>query len=159
MIVAAFPDADSLQRAANDLRSAGFRVQTRSPIALPQDEHGPSRIPRAILAAALFLAAAAFAMQCYALIWGYPILIGGRPGFFWTSYAVYAFECGVLAATCTAFFGFLLANRMPRYWEPSDEADRLRDATRDGWYLVAEGRHAWEKVSELHPLHIEQVRP
>ncbi|MBV8912315.1 MAG: DUF3341 domain-containing protein [Acetobacteraceae bacterium] len=158
MIVASFADAESLQRAAHSLRSAGMQVETRTPIALPEDEHGPSRIPRAVLLAALVLAAAGFAMQCYALIWSYPILIGGRPGFFWTSYAVYAFECGVLAATSTAFVGFLLANRMPRYWEPSDESDELREATREGWYLVAEGRHAWEKLSELKPLKVEQVR-
>jgi hypothetical protein len=158
MIVARFPDPESLQGAARRLRAAGLTVETRTPVALPEDEAGPSLIPRVVLIAALAAAIGGFALQCYGMIWGYPLLIGGRPRFFWTSYAIYAFECGVLAATGTAFVGFLLANRMPRYWEPGDASEHLREATRDGWYLVAQGRHAWEEVSALHPLDLEQVR-
>ena len=110
MIVAGFPDADSLQHAVQALRDRGAPVETRTPIALPEDEDGKSRIPMLILICALIIAAAGFWMQCYATTVGYPLLIGGRPNFFWTSYLVYAFECGVLAATSTAFIGFLAAN-------------------------------------------------
>jgi ActD protein len=157
MIVARFPDAESLQRAARSLRGAGLEVETRTPIALPEDEHAPSRIPRGVLIAAVAAAVFGFALQCYGMIAGYPLLIGGRPRFFWTSYTIYAFECGVLAATSAAFVGFLLANRMPRYWEPADESDRLREATRDGWFLVADGSEAWERTEALKPLSLERV--
>ena len=157
MIVARFPDAESLQHAANSLRAAGLAVETRTPIALPEDEEGRSRIPSLVLVAALALAAGGFLLQCWGMIWGYPLLIGGRPRFFWSSYAIYAFECGVLGATSAAFVLFLLANRMPRYYEPADESEHLREATRDGWFLVADGKNARELASEQKPLSLEHV--
>ncbi len=157
MIVAAFPDAEALQGAARALRGAGLQVETRTPIALPEDEHGPSRIPRVIFGMALAGFAGAFGMQCYATMVSYPQLIGGRPNFFWTSFLVYAVESGVLAATTTGVAAFLLSNRLPRYWEPSDEHDALRDATRDGWFLVAEDPDARRLLHGLGATSIDQV--
>ncbi len=157
MIVAGFADAAGLLRAAARLRQAGLAVETRTPVALPDDEHGPSRIPRAVLGAALLALGGAFGMQCYATMVSYPQLIGGRPNFFWTSFLVWAFEFGVLAATVTAFAGFLVAHRLPRYWEPADECDALRAATRDGWFLIAEGEEAHRLLAECHPGSLDQV--
>lgn len=157
MIVAAFPGPDALQHAVGLLRQQGLQVETRTPVALPDDEDGPSRIPRAVFAVAIVVALAGFGMQCYATMLGYPLLIGGRPNFFWTSFIVYAFECGVLAATTTSLFGFLVANRLPRYWEPADECDRLRDASYDGWFLVTDGEAAATVLAGLHPTSLELV--
>ena len=136
MIVAGFSSMEGLQRAAKHLREAGLAVETRTPIALPPDEHGRSRIPALILGSGLLGFAAAFAMQCYANLVSYPQLIGGRPAFFWSAYLVWSVEAGVLAATLTAVAAFFISNRLPRYWEPADESDALRAATRDGWFLV-----------------------
>lgn len=157
MIVAGFPDAATLQGAARVLRQAGLTVETRTPIALPEDEHGPSRIPRMIFGVALAAFVAAFGMQCYATMVSYPQLIGGRPNFFWTSFLVYAVETGVLAATTTGVAVFLLSNRLPRYWEPSDESDALRAATRDGWFLVVNGPEARSLLHGTGASSIDQV--
>ncbi|MBV9750720.1 MAG: DUF3341 domain-containing protein [Acetobacteraceae bacterium] len=157
MIVAGFPDAGSLLHAVQALRERGAAVETRTPVALPDDEDGKSRIPLVVLVCALAIAAAGFFMQWYATTVGYRLLIGGRPNFFWTSYLVYAFECGVLAATSTAFIAFLAANRLPRLWEPADECDSLREATRDGWFLVTDGEDARTVLAKLHPTSLEQV--
>lgn len=157
MIVAAFPDAATLQAAAQVLREAGLRAETRTPIALPEDEHGPSRIPRVIFGMAMLAFAAAFGMQCYATTISYPQLIGGRPNIFWTSFLVYAVESGVLAATTTGVVAFLLSNRLPRLWEPSDESDALRAATRDGWFLVAEAPEARALLHGTGATAIDQV--
>ena len=142
MIVAGFSGPDSLQHAARTLRHAGVQVETRTPVALPDDEDGASRIPLLVLAAGMLGALGAFGLQCYGAMVSYPLLIGGRPQFFWTSYIVFAFESGVLAAIVTAFCAFLIANRLPRLYEPSDEVDALRAATRDGWFLLARGQDA-----------------
>lgn len=169
MIVASFAGADGLVRAVRCLRAAGFTAETRTSVALPGDEAAGSRIPVAALCAGVAAAAAAFGMQCYATMVSYPLLIGGRPNFFWTSFIVYSVECGILAATLTAFLGFLGANGMPRLYEPSDESALLRRATSDGWLLVAHGGEGREGdargadaelrrlLRELDPLEIEQV--
>ncbi len=96
-------------------------------------------------------------MQTYATTVGYPLIIGGRPNFFWTSFIVFAFEAGILSAVTTGFVSFLVANRLPRLWEPADECDMLKDASRDGWFLIARGEGARDAVRELRPLRTEEV--
>ncbi len=169
MIVAGFTGPEALRDAVRRLRAAGVEVETRTPYALPedgdQDEDGDkdgrpgTRIPLIALLAGLGLGAAGFAMQCYATMYSYPLLIGGRPDFFWTSYLVYALECGVLGAVAAAFGAFLIANRLPRLWEPGDESEALRAATRDGWFLVAQGPAAPARavLRPLNPAHLEEV--
>ncbi len=163
MIVAGFPGPDALRDAVRRLREAGVEAETRTPYALPEDDDAPpgtpgSRIPLAALLAGLGLGTAGFLMQCYAAMYSYPLLIGGRPDFFWTSYLIYALECGVLGAVAAAFIGFFAANRLPHLWDPSDESDALREATRDGWFLVVRGPAAPARavLCALHPQHLEE---
>jgi len=161
MIVAGFTGPDALQDAVRGLRAAGVEVETRTPYALPEDEEDlpGTRIPLIALLAGLGLGAAGFAMQCYATMRSYPLLIGGRPDFFWTSYLVYALECAVLGAVAAAFGSFLIANRLPRLWEPGDDSEALREATRDGWFLVVEGPPAPARavLRPLNPAHLEEI--
>ncbi len=160
MIVAGFPGPEVLQDAVRRLRAAGVEVETRTPYALPEDEDAPgSRIPLVALLAGLGLGTAGFAMQCWATMHSYPLLIGGRPDFFWTSYLVYALECAVLGAVAAAFGSFLIANRLPRLWEPGDESEALREATRDGWFLVVHGPAAPARavLRPLDPEPFEEV--
>lgn len=163
MIVAGFPGPEGLQDALRRLREAGVEAETRTPYALPEDEDAPpgtagSRIPLAALLAGLGLGTAGFLMQWYAAARGYPLLIGGRPDFFWTAYLVYALECGVLGAVAAAFVGFLAGSRLPHLWDPSDESDALREATRDGWFLVVRGPAgpARAVLRALQPQHLEE---
>lgn len=158
MIVARFGSMDELASAVARLRGRGLRVETRSPIALPADEQGKgSWIPLLMFLGGMIGAAGAFGMQTYATTVGYPLLIGGRPNFFWTSFIVFAFETGILTAVGTGFVSFLVANRLPRLWEPSDECDMLKDASRDGWFLIARGEGAGAAVRELRPVRVEEV--
>lgn len=160
MIVAGFSGPDALQDAMRRLRAAGVEAETRTPYALPEDDDAPnSRIPLIALVSALALGAAAFAMQCWAAMGSYPLLIGGRPNFFWTSYTIYALEAGVLGAVAAAFASFLIANRLPRLWEPGDESEALREATRDGWFLVVHGPAAPARavLRPLNPVQFEEI--
>jgi len=160
VIVAGFNGPDALQDAVRRLRDAGVEAETRTPYALPEDEDAPgTRIPLIALLAGLGLGGAGFAMQCWATMRGYPLLIGGRPDFFWTSYLVYALECGVLGAVAAAFGAFLIANRLPRLWESGDESEALREATRDGWFLVVHGPAAPARavLRPLNPVQFEEI--
>jgi len=158
MIVARFASMDDLVAAVKRLRDRGLRIETRTPVALPDDEPGEgSWIPLLIFLGGMIGAAAAFGMQTYATTVGYPLIIGGRPNFFWTSFIVFSFETGILAAVAVGFVSFLVANRLPRLWEPSDECDMLKDASRDGWFLIARGEGAGDAVREQRPLRVEEV--
>lgn len=158
MIVAGFASPEDLAHAARALREAGIDAETRSPVALPEDEAAGSRLPLLVLGAGIAGALLGFGMQCYATMVGYRLIIGARPDFFWPSFLVYAFECGVLAATLTAFVGFLASNRLPRLYEPADESDALREATRDGYFVVAPDRKdARDLLRSLRPVVMERA--
>lgn len=158
MIVARFASMEDLVGAVKRLRERGLRIETRTPVALPDDEEGNgSWIPLLMFIAGVTGAVAAFLMQTYATTVGYPLIIGGRPNFFWTSFIVFAFETGILSAVATGFVSFLVANRLPRLWEPADECDMLKGASRDGWFLIARGEGAREAVREQRPLRVEEV--
>ena len=111
-----------------------------------------------MLAAGVLGAASGFGMQCYATLVGYRLIVGARPDFFWTSFVVYAFECGVLAATLAAFLGYLASCRLPRLYEPADESDALREATRDGYFVVApDEERARDLLRGLRPAVMERA--
>lgn len=161
MMVARFPGPDELLEAVRRLRDAGIPAETRTPVALPPDAQGASRLPLLALAMGLLAAAAAFAMQWYATAVSYPLIVGARPAFFPTSYLLFALECGFLAAVLTVFVGFFAANRLPRLYEPADESEALRDASRDGWFVLTDGPDAPARrlLRDLRPTLIEQVPP
>ena len=161
MIVARFPGPDDVLEAMRRLRAAGVPAETRTPVALPGDAEGHSRLPLVVLGMALAAAAAAFLMQWYANAVGYKLIVGGRPAFFWTSYIVFALETGFLAGTLTAFIGFFAVSRLPRLYEPSDESELLRSASRDGWCVLTGGPDAAARrvLRELRPAEMEQVPP
>jgi hypothetical protein len=46
------------------------------------------------------------------------------------------FENAVLVAIAAGFAAFMLINRMPRLYEPIDEADVTREVSRDGWVVA-----------------------
>ena len=133
-LLAAFPDRQALQSALHRLRSAELGpLETYTPQAL---EEGPSPLPAAIFFAGVLAMAASFALQVYANVSAYPLDIGGRPRFSWPSFIPIALENGILAAVAVGFFGYLIITRMPRLYEPIDEAVAIRRASRDLWCVA-----------------------
>jgi len=139
-VLAAFRDPEQLRTALQRLRAADLgTIETYTPQPL---EEGSSPIPLAILLAGVLGMAASFLLQTYANVWAYPLDIGGRPPFSWPSFIPIAFENGILAAVATGVFGYLLANRLPRLYEPIDEAAAMRLAMRDRWCVAVQTEHA-----------------
>jgi hypothetical protein len=133
-VLAAFHDQQALLSALHRLRSAELGpLETYTPQPLAE---GASPLPLAIFAAGVLAMAASFALQVYANAWAFPLDIGGRPRFSWPAFVPIALENGILAAMAVGFFGYLLVNRLPRLYEPIDEAMAIRRASRDFWCVA-----------------------
>jgi hypothetical protein len=146
----AFATSQELEAALPSLREAGIgTIETFTPAPV---ETGPSILPVLILIGGVLGALAGFALQAYANVAAYPIDIGGRPYFSWPAFVPIAFENGVLAAVLTGFIGFFIANRLPRLYQPVDECEAMRRASRDFW-CVAIRTHNPNHVREILRAH------
>ena len=83
--------------------------------------------------------------------------------FAWASFIPTAFENAVLVAVAAGFVAFLLINRLPRLYEPIDEADVMREVSRDGWVVAVKSTdahvvdHARTILVGLRPERIEEI--
>ncbi len=149
-----FDDAQALRDALGRLRSMDFiTVETYTP--MPLHEAGAGRpdsgspLPLIMFAAGLLGFVGFFALMAYADVYAYPLDIGGRPKLAWPPFVPIAFELGVLCAMAAGFFGYFALCRMPVLYEPVDECEGIRDASRDGWFV---------RVGAGDPERLEAVR-
>lgn len=163
MMLVLFRKEELLADALGRLRRAGIGpLETYSPAPL-RHEQALSPIPVIILLAAIIGAVASLALQSYSYTIAYPFPIGGRPQFAWPSFLPTMFENAVLVAVATGFVAFMLINRMPRLYEPIDEADIMREVSRNGWVVAVCSEdagtldHARNILHALGPERIEEV--
>jgi hypothetical protein len=133
-VVASFVSEALLVEALPRLRALGV-VETYTPKAL-DDGRPPSFLPLVVLVAGVVGLTCGFGMEVYANVISYPVDIGGRPEFSWPAFIPIAFEIGVLSAVLAGFIAFLVVNRLPRLYDPVDEASLMRGATRDRWCVA-----------------------
>ena len=135
---AEFSSAETLDAAVKSLAHKGYTlIETYSPVPL---KHGV-RERRSVLPAIVFLggllgAVASYAIQWYANAYAYPIDIGGRPTHAIPAFLIPTFEGTVLCASLTAFFGFFIITRLPRYWHPIFELAGVDRVTADRYWLA-----------------------
>jgi hypothetical protein len=94
----------------------------------------------------------------------YPLDVGGRPLASWTAFLVPGFECVILGAALTAFFGMLAGNRLPQLYHPVFNAQNFSLARGDRFYLLfAADDPAFDRgrlrrlLQSLHAVSIEDV--
>lgn len=162
-IVMAFSSEAALLNAMDRLGAERVGpVETYTPASVRVGERHSS-MPLIMLVAGLTGAAVGFGMQVYANTVSYPLDIGGRPEFSWPSFVPIAFEIGVLFAILTGVIGFFTISRMPKLYEPVDEAAGMRHAMQDQWIVAIrtedenEQRRVREIARGLHPLTIGEI--
>jgi mono/diheme cytochrome c family protein len=87
---------------------------------------------------------------CNAYSWGWNI--SGKPVWSIPANIPVAYECGILLAVLTSFFGMWAFNKLPQVWHPLFRSDRFARVTDDGFFLgieAADKRFDAEKTKAL----------
>lgn len=167
LVVADFADCASIYDAAAKAKAAGFApMDVLSPFPLEGlDEtlslpRSPIRWP--MLAAALLVAACAYALEYWTSVRAYPFNSGARPPDSWPIFPLVPFEVGVLAAGVAGFAALLILCGLPRIDHPLLAFPMTERATVDRFVLVfhdleddAQARRLRDILFEAHAQRIE----
>lgn len=146
-LLAEFADPDSLVEAARTVREAGIRrFDSHSPFPV----HGidgamgirPTVLPWIVMAAGVAGAVAALALQWWTNAVNYPMNISGKPLFSLPANIPVTFELIILFAALATFFGVLMLNGLPRFYDPYSQSERFRRATADRFFISIDARDA-----------------
>ncbi len=156
-----FEEARVLRDALERLKAADFiSVETYTPMPLREEAAGGpgavvpgagSPLPLLMFAAGMLGFVGFFLLMTYADVHAYPLDIGGRPRLAWPAFIPIAFELGVLCAMAVGFFGYFVLCRMPALYDPVDECESIRGASRDAW-LVRVRANDPERLSEVRAI-------
>jgi hypothetical protein len=140
-LIAAFATPEALMKAAGRARERGFtRLDAFTPYPVEglveKLGGGTSRLPVYTFIGGAVGFFGILALQFYSVLIAYPIDVGGRPLASWPAFLVPGFECTILGAAFTAFFGMLAGNRLPRLYHHVFNAQSFSFAGGDRFYLL-----------------------
>ena len=164
-LLAEFPTADRLLAGTAALHALGYRqVETYTPFPLAREDRpgrAVSRLPRFVFGGGVVGAVHGYAIQWYAEAWVYPLRVGGRPANSVPAFIPATFEATVLGAALVAFFGLLVALRLPELWHPVFEIDGFERASVDRYWVAVDERdplfdpdRTRSALADLDPLRI-----
>jgi hypothetical protein len=161
-VLAGFESAHALREAVERLAAADVReIETYTPAPLDEDSSG-SPLPLTMFVAGMLGFIGSMLLMTYADVYAYPLNVGGRPRFAWPAFVPIAFEIGVLCAMVAGFVGYFVVCRMPRLYDPIDECERFREASRDGWFVAVRSEDsdrlakARAVLGEMHSISVEE---
>ncbi len=152
-VMAEFKGADEILAATQAAYAEGYRrMDAYSPLPV----HGlaealgfkSSILPAIVLTGGILGGIGGFALQYWASVVNYPIIIGGRPLNSWPSFIPVTFECTILLAALSAVFGMLALNGLPQPYHPVFNVDRFERVTRDRFFLCIEARDPMFNLAE-----------
>jgi hypothetical protein len=158
-VLAGFTSEQSLQRAVDRLEVKKIeRIETYTPRPRHEEaEPADSPLPLVMFIAGMAGFIGFLLLMTYADVRAYPLDIGGRPKFAWPAFIPIAFELGVLCAMGAGFFGYFWLCRMPQLYDSVDNADGIKNASRDGWFVAVHSPDA-QCLSEARSL-LESLGP
>jgi hypothetical protein len=144
-VLAEFDTPGELVDAAKKVRDAGY---TEFDCFSPFPVHGIDPaigIKRTILPLLVFGGGAAGAiggmlLQWYANAHAWTWNISGKPVWSIPANIPIAYECAILLAAFTTFFGMWILNKLPQVWHPLFRSDRFTRVTDDSFFLAIESR-------------------
>ncbi|MDM7916265.1 MAG: DUF3341 domain-containing protein [Candidatus Eisenbacteria bacterium] len=139
-LLAQFPDPQSLARAVEEAREAGYRrieAYTPWPIEEVKEALGAHdrRVPLFVLLGGLAGGIGGYYLQYWVSVLAYPLNVGGRPYHSWPAFVPPTFELTVLGATIVGILAMLALNGLPRPSHPLFEIPEFERASQDGFFL------------------------
>jgi hypothetical protein len=146
-IIAEFNTPEGLLRAARESYQTGYRkldAYTPFPVEGVSEAIGFSHThtPLIVLLGGLIGCAGGFLLQVWAMVWSYPLNVGGRPLLSWPAFIPVTFEMTILCAALAAVFGMLAANGLPMPYHPVFNVPQFATASRTQFFLVIEAKDA-----------------
>ena len=140
-----FDDVAEAVHAAEKVRDAGYEcwdTHTPFPVHGLSDAMGmrDTRLPWLVLVCGATGMVLGLAMQLWMNGIDYPLNIAGKPLFGIPANIPIVFESTVLFAAISAFVGMLIANGLPRWYQPVLRSERFRRVTNDRFFIVIEAR-------------------
>ena len=144
-IMAEFNTPENLLKAAREAYGKGYRkmdAYTPFPVEGVSEAIGFRRthMPFIVLAGGLIGCAGGFLLQVWAMVWSYPLNVGGRPLLSWPAFVPVTFELTILCAALAAVFGMLAANGLPMPYHPVFNVPEFATASRTQFFLVIEAQ-------------------
>jgi len=170
-LMAEFADPALLVDAAKAAHAAGYRkMDAYSPFPIEglEEALGEEKdwLPLLVLLGGIGGGIAGFAMQYFANVIHYPLIIGGKPYNSWPAFIPITFELTILAAAGTAVLGMLALNDLPTPYHPVFSVDRFELASRQSFFLCIESRDPTFDAAKtrtfmenLKPIGVHEVAP
>lgn len=168
-LLAEFDNPDDLLQAAQRAYAHGYRkMDAYSPFPVPQLAEAlgfhKNHVPLTCLVGGLLGGSAAYMLQYWINVIGYPMNVAGRPLHSWPSFIPVTFEMSVLFAGFGAFFGMWALNGLPCLFHPLFNVKRFAGVTRDRFFLCIQAADPKFEMAEtrgflssLAPTSIEEV--
>lgn len=142
-LLAEFDGPESLMHAAEKFRDEKYQkfdCHSPYPIHGMDQAMGLKRSPVGYIAGILgFIGGSGgLLLQWWTSTVDYPIVISGKPLFSYQAYVPVTFGLTVLLAALGAFFGMLIANRLPQLYHAVFHSERFTRVTDDGFFLSVE---------------------
>jgi hypothetical protein len=153
-VLGEFSDPGDCVDAARKLRESGVAgLDAYSPYPLHGIDEAldlpHSKVPLVALCGGVLGATGGYVMQWWMNSVSYAINVGNRPSHgFWTNIPI-TFECGILLAVLSIFFGSIFGFfRLPRTYHAVFESEQFRTASLDRFWISAETEDA-DQVAAL----------